>query len=154
MASAWIENGPISLPSRSLAYGAGIAVAVFAIVGAGLGFQASIRRAAAPDLDSAANPGAVKDDALLAKPIVDLTPPAAAPETANNDTSDADDEAAKAEALAAKTAEAQAIQAKASKAGGNIDDVLASPSEKPPAPVKGPADEAPPGTPVKTDVPF
>jgi hypothetical protein len=57
--------------------------------------------------------------------------------------------------LAAKAAMAQEIQAKPSKPGGDIDDILASPSEKPPAAVKPGADEAPPSSaPVKTDVPF
>jgi len=153
MANAWTENGPISLPPRSMAYGAGLAVVLFAAVGMGLGLEAAVRRSAGPDVDAAANAGP-KDDALIAKPIVDLTPPAAAPEAAKNDEAASDDEDAKSEALAEKTAEAQAIQAKASKIGGNIDDVLASPTERPPAPVKGPSDEAPPGAPVKTDVPF
>ena len=50
---------------------------------------------------------------------------------------------------------AQEIQAKPSKPGGDIDDILTSPNEKPPAQVKPAADEAPPpGAPVKTDVPF
>jgi hypothetical protein len=72
---------------------------------------------------------------------------------AKQDAADADQ--AKADALAAKAAAAQAVQAKPSKPTGNIDDILTSPSEKPPAPVKPSADEAPPpGAPVKTDVPF
>src|SRR5437763_1373629 len=121
MARAWIENGPVSLPPRSIAYGAGLAVVLFAAAGMGLGLEASARRASGPGVDSAPNPGA-KDDALIAKPIVDLTPPAAAPAAAKNDEADSDDEGADSEAQAAKTAEAQAIQAKASKAGGDIDD--------------------------------
>jgi hypothetical protein len=145
----WTDNGPVALPSRTLAYGAGLLVLVFALGGAGLGFQAAFRRNAAPGLDAA--PGQRADDALIARPIVDLAPPTAAPP--EQKASDDDDDA-KADALAAQTAAAQAIQAKTSAAGGNIDDVLASPTEKPLAPTKGPADEAPPGTPVKTDVPF
>jgi hypothetical protein len=153
MANAWTENGPISLPPRSMAYGAGLAVVLFAALGMGLGLEAAVRRGAGPDLDTAADTGP-KDDALIAKPIVDMTPPAAAPAAAKNADDESDDEDAKSEALAEKTAEAQAIQAKASRAGANIDDVLASPTERPPAPVKTPTDEAPPGAPVKTDVPF
>jgi hypothetical protein len=154
MASAWTENGPISLPSRFLAHAAGATLVLLAILGVGMGFQASVRRASAPDLENAAGERG-KDDALIAKPIVDLAPPVSAPDAAHNDADSGDDEdAAKADALAAQTAAAQAIQAKAAKGGGNIDDVLASPTEKPPAAVRGPADEAPPGTPVRSDVPF
>ncbi len=153
MASAWVGNGPIALPSRGLAYGAGVAVVLFAMLGVGLGFQAAWRKSAAPDLDAASSAGAGKDDALTARPIVDLAPPAAAPDTAKDD-AEADNEADKADALAAQTAAAQAIQAKAAKDGGSIDDVLTSPTEKPPTVAKGGADEAPPGVPVKSDVPF
>jgi hypothetical protein len=153
MASAWIENGPISLPPRSLAYGAGLAVLLFAAAGMGLGLEASVRRAAGPDAGSGGNPQA-NDDALIAKPIVELAPRTAAPEAAKNDTADADDEDAKSEALAEKTAAAQAIQARAANGGANIDDVLTSPTERPPPPTRAPADESAPGAPVKTDVPF
>jgi hypothetical protein len=152
MASAWTENGPISLPSRAIAYGAGLVVVLFALLGVGAGFEAASRRGGGPELDAASGAGA-KDDALIAKPIVDLAPPAPAPE-ANKDDSDDSDADAKADALAAQTAAAQAIQAKPANAAGNIDEVLTSPTEKPPAtPAKG-ADEAPPGAPVKSDVPF
>ena len=154
MASAWVENGPIALPSRGLAYGAGVMLLMFAVLGVGLGFQASLRRSSGPDLDSASSLGAGKDDALIAKPIVDLAPPPAAADADKDGADAADDEADKADALAAQTAVAQAIQAKAAKDGGNIDDVLTSPTEKPPGATKGPADEAPPGAPLKSEVPF
>src|SRR5277367_5340206 len=101
MASAWIENGPISLPSRTLAYGAGLAVVVFAVLGVGAGFEAALRRSAGPELGSAAGSGA-KDDAL-AKPIVDIAPPAPAPEEAKDDSDDADSAASKSDDIAAKT---------------------------------------------------
>lgn len=153
MASAWIENGPISLPSRSLAYTAGLAVVLFAVLGVGAGFEAAFRRSAEPGLGAAADTGA-KDDALTAKPIVDLAPPAPAPEAAKDDADDTDADQAKADALAAQTAAAQAIQAKPANGGGNIDEVLTSPTEKPPAAASKGADEAPPGAPVKSDVPF
>jgi hypothetical protein len=153
MASAWTENGPISLPSRSLAYGAGLAVVLFAILGVGAGFEAAFRRSAEPGLGAASDAGA-KDDALTAKPIVDLAPPTPAPEAAKDDADDADADQAKADALAAQTAAAQAIQAKPANGVGNIDEVLTSPTEKPPATASKGADEAPPGTPVKSDVPF
>ena len=60
-------------------------------------------------------------------------------------------DAEKAQEAAAQTA-AQAVQAKPSKPAGSIDEILASPSEKPPAPVKPSADEAPPT--AQSDVPF
>ena len=153
MASAWTDNGPISLPSRPLAYGAGLAVVLFAVLGAGAGYEAASRRSGGPELDAAAAAGA-KDDALVAKPIVDLAPPAPAPEAAKDTPDAADADAAKADDLAAQTAAAQAIQAKPASAGGNIDEVLTSPTEKPPTTQAKGADEAPPGTPVKSDVPF
>jgi hypothetical protein len=153
MASAWIENGPISLPSRTLAYGAGLVVVVFAVLGVGAGFEAAVRRGAEPGLDAASGAGA-RDDAAIAKPIVDLAPPAPPPEAAKDDSKDADADAAKADDLAAQTAAAQAIQAKPASAGGNIDQVLTSPNEKPPTTSAKGADEAPPGAPVKSDVPF
>jgi hypothetical protein len=153
MAVVWIENGPISVPARPLAYAAAVAVFLCALLGVGMGFEASFRRGGAPDADNISGQSARQDDALVAKPIVDLAPPTAAPAATQSD--DQDDSAdAKADALAAQTAAAQAIQAKPSKAGGDIDDVLASPTEKPPAPAKAAADESPPGTPVKSDVPF
>ena len=152
MASAWTDNGPVSLPSRSLAYGAGVAVLLLAAAGVGMGFEAAFHRSATPDLSAEATQAGGKDDALIAKPIVELAPPTAAPAAADDGSDAADDEAAKADAIAAQTAAAQAIQAKPSTTGGNIDDVLTSPTEKPPASTKGPADGAPP--PVKSDVPF
>lgn len=154
MPGAWTDNGPISLPSRPLAYGAGLAIVLLAFAGASLGLQASLRKAAAPGLEAAAGSAAGKDDALIAKPIVDLAPPAPPPNEAGDPQADAENDAAKADALAAQTAQAQSIQAKPSKPGDSIDDVLASPSEKPAAPGKGPAEDAPPGAPVKSDVPF
>ena len=121
-----------------------------------MGIRAAFRDGGAPDLgglsDSAANSGT-----LVATPIVQAPPPVAAPDdSADADKQDAADaEQAKADALATKAAMAQEIQAKPSKPGGDIDDILASPSERPPAPVKPTTDEAPPsGAPVKTDVPF
>jgi hypothetical protein len=153
MARAWIENGPISLPSRALAYSAGLLVVVFAVLGVGAGFEAAFHRSAEPGL-GADSGAATKDGALVAKPIVDLAPPAPAAEAAKDDSDDTDTDADKADALAAQTAAAQAIQAKPAKSGGDIDEVLTSPTEKPPAATTNGADEAPPGAPVKSDVPF
>ncbi len=154
MTNAWTENGPVSLPPRSLAYGAGALLVVLAIAGVALGLRAAWREAGAPDLGAPAA-SASGDDTLTAKPIVDLPPPVAAAEPAKDETKP--DQAAdrtKADAIAAKTAAAQEIQAQPSKPAGNIDDILTSASEKPATAAKPAADEAPPGAPVKTDVPF
>jgi len=156
MTNAWTENGPVSLPPRSLAYGAGALLVALAIAGVALGLRAAWREAGAPDLGGAPAANASGDDTLTAKPIVDLPPPVAAPEPAKDETTP-DQTAAeqtKADAIAAKTAAAQEIQARPSKPAGNIDDILTSASEKPPASAKPAADEAPPGAPVKSDVPF
>ncbi len=149
MASGWIENGPVSLPPRTLAYGAGLALIFLAAAGVGLGLRASWREAGAPELGGSQAGDASGAD--IAKPIVELPPVVAADNSASN--TDADDDARE-DALAAKTAAAQAVQSKPSKADGDIDDILTSQSEKPPAPTKPAADETPPGTPVKSDVPF
>jgi hypothetical protein len=152
MASAWTENGPVSLPPKSLALGVAGALVVLAFVGVGLGMRASWRENGAPDLTGAASASGDDADTLTAKPIVDLPPPPVAAAT-NEVAADAKDED-KADAIQEKTAEAQQIQATPSKSGGDIDTILTSPTEKPPAPAKPTADEAPPGPPVKSDVPF
>jgi hypothetical protein len=135
-----------------LAYTAGALVVILALVGVGLGFRAAWRQPAEPGLGDSASASA--DDALTAKPIVELPPPVTAPEPAKEeakaDTNTVQQD--KAKELAAQTAAAQAIQAKSSEPSQDIDDILTSASEKPPTPVKPPADEAPP--PEKSDVPF
>jgi hypothetical protein len=156
MTNAWTENGPVSLPPRSLAYGAGALLVALAIAGVALGLRAAWREAGAPDLGGGPAAAVAGDDTLVAKPIVDLPAPVAEPAPAADETKP--DQAAadqgKADAIAARTAAAQEIQAKPSKPAGNIDDILTSASEKPPGPAKPAADEAPPGAPVKSDVPF
>jgi hypothetical protein len=151
MASAWTDNGPISLPPRSLAYGAGAALCLLAFVGVGLGLRAAWRETGLPDLTSGAGSGASDADVITAKPIVEL------PATTNTDVNaasnaDTGDQNGDTD-IAAKTAEAQQVQAKPSQPGGDIDQILTSPSEKPTTP-KPTTDEAPPAPPVKSDVPF
>jgi hypothetical protein len=128
-------------------------VFLLALVGTGLGFRAALRSPTEPGLGDAAS-SAAGDDAITAQPIVELpppvTPPQPAKEEAKPDAAPTDEE--KAKELAAQTAAAQAVQAKPSKTSQDIDDILTSSSEKPPAPVKPAADEAPP--PEKSDVPF
>lgn len=154
MTSAWTENGPVSLPPRSLAFGAGAVVALLALVGLGLGFHAGWRDGSDPSTDgtgaSHINGAGIPD----ARPVVEIAPPVAPGPSAEDAAKAAADKAAadKAKELAAQTAAAQALQAKTAKPEGNIDDILTSASEKPPAPAKPSGDETPP--PVKNDVPF
>jgi hypothetical protein len=155
MASAWTDDNPISLPPRGLAWGIGAALVLLAFVGVGMGLRAAWKDTGAPDLAGASAESVDSADTLTAKPIVELPAPAAS-NTADNTTADdsADDKSS--DALQAKTAEAQQVQSTASKSGASIDKILASPTEKPPAPAKSTTDEAPPppGPPVKSDVPF
>ena len=148
MTQAWTPDGPISLPPRSLAYGAGAVIAAMALVGVGLGFNASLRQSSAPDLEGSGQTVSA-DGAPIARPIVELPPPV----TAANDAAASASNAVDADAgnIDAQTAAAQAVQSKPSKAPADIDQILTSKTERPPALVKAPTDEAPP---VKTDVPF
>jgi hypothetical protein len=130
-----------------------VVVAALAVAATGLGLSTALHKAVSPELSAGPGGAASKDDALIARPIVDLAPAPAAPDAGKNDQADSPDDA-KTDAIAAQTAAAQAIQAKPSQSGESIDDVLASPTEKPPPAVKGGANEAPPGVPVKSDVPF
>ena len=157
MANAWTSNGPVSVPPRSVAYAAGALIAAMAIVGVGMGFRAAWRAPSEPGsaLDSGRN--ATADGELTAHPIVEMPPPvtAPAPDKADDAAADAATDAEVAgESIASRAAAAQAVQSKPSSPSGNIDDILTSPQEKPPAPVKSPTDEAPPAAPVKSDVPF
>ena len=152
MSKVWVENGPVALPTRSLAYVAGAIVAVLAVVGVGLGFKASLREAPIPGAQDGT--AVANDGALTARPLVEIPPPVEATEDTKAADAEADAEAdkAKADELTAQSA-ALAVQAKTAKSGGNIDEILTDKSEKPPAPVKAPAEDAP-GAPVKSDVPF
>ena len=155
MAIVWSGPSPVSLPPRWLAYLAGFLILVMAVVGVGLGFRAAWRAPSEPGSASDIGHSTASDGEMIAHPIVE-SPPTPPPTTNRND--DAADAATDAdvanEFIASKTAAAQALQSKASIASGNIDDILTSPQEKPPAPVKAQADEAPPMAPVKSDVPF
>ena len=146
MAGAWIENGPVALPRPGLVYAAAGLVGLLAVVGVGMGFSAAWRKVASPEAGVAGHRAA--DDSIAAQPIVDLAPPAAAPTAEAGDDQDKTDVDA-----AAQAAQDQALQAKSGKEG-DIDQVMASPTEKPPAATKPAADEAPPSAPVKSDVPF
>ena len=157
MANTWINNGPVSLPPRSLAYAAGAMIVAMAFIGVGTGFRAAWRAPSEPRSTLESNRGATADGELIAHPIIEM-PPASTASTSDK----ADDAAADAavdaevanESIASKTAAAQAVQSKPSSPSGNIDDILTSPQEKPPVPVKSAPEEAPPMAPVKSDVPF
>jgi hypothetical protein len=152
MADGWIERGGVAVPPRSLAYGAGLAILTLAAAAGALGFSAALRREVAPEIASGAKVGPAGE--LIAKPIVEIAPPTPAAQAKGGADDDIANDAAKAQALAAQTAAAQALQAKGA-GKGDIDDILASPTEKPPTPVKNPGEEAPPATaPVKSDVPY
>ncbi len=149
MPNSWTAQGPISLPPRGLVYFAAAIVGALALVGALSGFWATLRQASAPGLTADETGRAVNDGTLDAKPIVEIQAPVATDTAIAADVGDAaqqDD----AKTIANQAAAAQAVQAKPSKAGGNIDDILTSPTEKPPAPIKVPDEAAP----VKSDVPF
>ena len=153
---AWIENGPVSLPRGGPLAFAVVLIAGAAIVGGGFGFSAGWR-GGAPRAAGAIDPNPDIDQAVDAKPLVTIgAPPAPPPVTnaaptnaavARNDDSDDDSNA-----IAARTAAVQAEQSKPAQTPPNIDDLLASPSERPQAPAKPTTDEQAP--PAKTDVPF
>ena len=148
---AWISNGPVSLPPQTVVYVVAGLVGLTAVTGAGLGFHAAWRENGRPT--DVLGQSSVVDDAVQARPIVELPAalqPTAAP--AANAAADTADEADSND-IAAKTAEAQEIQARPSKSPMvTPDDILASPTERPPPPSKPSQDEtAPPNT---SDVPF
>ena len=154
MTNAWIENGPVSLPPRSVVVGAAVFLVLAAVAGVGVGLRAGWRDGRATSYaDGSAKPTA--DDALTAHPIVEIAPPKAPTQELTPDEKKAQEEAeaaAKAREIAARQAAAQALQSSPDRHAGNIDDILTSASEKPPAPVKPPSDAA--ETPPAGDVPF
>ncbi len=156
MASAWTRNGPISLPPRSLAYGAGVLLFGLAVLGITLGWRAAWREDGGPEVAGSKGQSADGAQTIVAGPIVDLpTPPANADAAVDEGKPDAAAaQESRSQQLAAQTAAAQAVQAKAAKPAGDIDQILTSASEKPAAPVKPATDETAPGAPVKSDVPF
>lgn len=148
MTQGWTPDGPISLPPRTMAYGAAALIAVMAVIGIGLGFNASLRQSSAPDAEGAGQNGSA-DGTPIARPIVELPPAVTAADHAATDTSNSVD--AETGNIDAQTAAAQAVQSKTSKSPGDIDQILTSHTEKPPTPTVKAPDEAPP---VKSDVPF
>src|SRR5947209_1718014 len=118
MTSAWIENGPVSVPSKPVAYTAGAVLAVIAVAGLGLGFKAAMRQPS-----EVAGPGqrVAADGSIQAQPIVVLPPPVAAPQTQQAKTAPTQTDQEKADA-AARAAAAQQVQAKPANPNADIDD--------------------------------
>jgi len=151
MASEWTESGPVSLPPRPVAYGAGVVVLVLALAALGFGIKAGLHSSQPGAADATARVAA-DGSTDEARPIVVLPPPVTAPVAAataapKDGATDADE----AKQAAAQAAAAQQVQGKVGKSGQDIDEILTSSSEKPPAPVKPSSDEAPP---ARSDVPY
>jgi hypothetical protein len=130
-----------------------VAIIVAGLAGLGLGFSAGWRGGAQTTRGSIDQNQDI-DQAVDAKPLVTLIAPTAPPPVntvAQTQTDDSGDDGDSND-IAAKTAAAQAVQSKPAEKPANIDDILASPSEKPQAPAKPTTDEQAP--PAKSDVPF
>ena len=152
---AWIENGPVSLPSGGTRAIAAAMICLAALAGVGLGFSTGWR-GGEQRVAGAIDPNQDIDQAPDANPLVNLvepTAPAAANVAAANaiEAKKSDDDDDDSNEIAAKTAAAQAVQSKPADKPADIDDILTSSSEKPQAPAKPTTDEQ---APPKTDVPF
>jgi len=155
---AWIDNGPVSLPPRWLAYTVGFLAVALAIGGVGVGFHTAWRNGDRVSVGGGAR--AADDTAVAARPIVVLPEmeqqaAAANAATATNTAAadDADDNDDETNSLASRSAAAQAVQSHVTMAGANIDDLNTSHTERPQAPAKPSADESAPSD-GKSDVPF
>jgi hypothetical protein len=154
---AWIDNGPISLPTPSLTRLVSGVIIVVALAGAGVGFRGAWR-GDRPSFDVSDSQGV--DQTTLAKPIVEIQ--AAQQQAAASNTVAANSAVANADqtddsnAIAARTEAVEEAQSKAAGPPANVDELLTSQSEKPQAPAKGSDDEGAPGAPDKgaNDVPF
>jgi len=153
---AWTQHGPVSVPPSTVVGLVAFCIGAAAIASVGLGLRASWRDSSHPaagEIDTT-----LTGQAIPAQPIVQYAQPeapAAATNTAAAATNSASEAADDSQDIAAKTAAAQAAQSKPSQSVPNIDDMLASPSEKPQAPAKPSTDEsAPSSSPPKSDVPF
>jgi hypothetical protein len=125
---------------------------VAAVAGVGLGIRAAYRSDDGPDVGAVSQ--AQDADTLTAHPLVDITPPPSVTAQTDQKADSSDADADKADDLAAQTAEAQALQAKPTATPGDIDQIMTSAAEKPPAATKTVPQAAAPNAPVKSDVPF
>lgn len=154
---SWSESGPISTPPRGMVTFVAIVLAGVAVFSVGYGVRATMR-AGGPATAGSGDQG-VDSQAAIAKPLVDIPaveqPPVAtnaAPAAANTAAAKAD-EGDDANSVAEKTAAAQAAQSKPAQQPTDIDQMMASPTEKPQPPAKPSADESAPGSPTNS-VPF
>ena len=156
---SWSEAGPISTPPRSMVTLVAIVLAGVAVFSVGYGVRATMR-VGGPAAGGTGDQG-LDSQASVAKPLVDIpaveqppvatnAAPAAAANTAASAKNDDEDDA---NSVAEKTAAAQAAQSKPAQQPTDIDQMMASPSEKPQAPAKPSADESAPGSPTNS-VPF
>jgi len=152
---SWSESGPVSTPPRSTVTFVAAALAVVAVVGVGYGAHAVWRAGGSSSVGS----GDESQDAqaISARPLVDIPaveqPPVANAAPAANAMASKDQDQAEANTIAEKTAAAQAVQSKPADQATDIDQMMASPSEKPQAPAKPSTDEGAPGAPTNA-VPF
>jgi hypothetical protein len=153
IAMTWTDNGPVSLPPRTVVSGVAAVLAVAAIAGIGFGFRGGWRDSGRPGFGGADQTQGA-DSAIIAKPIVDIPAveqqPPAANAAANSAAANADE--SDSNAIAAKTAAVQALQSKQVTTTPDIDSILTPSTEKPQAPAKPSTDEGAPGSP--NDVPF
>ncbi len=145
---AWTDHSPVSLPPRTAVYAAALVIGIAGLAGVGVGMRAGLRDVGRPGLASTGQAQA-DEQAAIAKPIVDISS-VEQQAVATNAAADNADDADASNELAAKTAALQAAQSKPSQGNDNIDQMMASPTEKPPTLAKPVQDEAPP----KSDVPF
>jgi hypothetical protein len=152
---SWSESGPVSTPPRSTITFVAFALTAVAVLAAGYGAHA-VWRAGGP---AAVGSGDQSQDAqaVNARPLLDIPgveqPPVANAAPAANAVAAKDQDAAEANTIAEKTAAAQAVQSKPADQPTDIDQMMASPSEKPQAPAKPSTDEGAPGAPTNA-VPF
>ena len=153
---SWSETGPVSTPPRSTVTFVALLLAGAAVFGVGFGMH-SVWRVGG---ETSADAGDESRDAQAvgAKPLVDIPaveqPPVAAAAPAANVAAKAADED-EANSIAEKTAAAQAVQSKPAQQPTDIDQMMASPSEKPQSAAKPSTDESAPGGPASnSSVPF
>jgi hypothetical protein len=152
---------PVSTPPRGVVYLVALAMLVCAGGGVFLGYKASLRENAGRSAPTGLDDAQGVDQAVVAKPIVDIPAQAVpVPEASNalaaatNTTSKSTDNSdASSNDLAVRTAAVQHVQSTPAQSSQDIDTILASPTERPQTPAKPSTDDEPP-PPPKTDVPF
>jgi hypothetical protein len=152
---------PVSTPPRWVVSAVAVAILFCAGGGVFLGFKASLRENAGHGAPVGLDDAQGVDQAVVAKPIVDIpaqaipTPAAAntLASASNTTARDDDDNDDSTNDIAVRTAAVQHVQSTPAQSAQDIDTILASPTERPQAPAKPSTDDQPP-PPPKTDVPF